>query len=440
MRFPARPRPARPRPPAPPAPAERPPLSPAEVRRGLRCSTIEGALANVHISITTGAFVTGFALLLGARDFELGVMGALPFLGQLFQFIGAYLEERWGTRKQMVLYSALVSRCLWAIIAALPFMRWLGAGQLLAFLVVLGASQAVMGISSNAWTSWMSDLVPPRERGRYFGVRNTVAAVSVMISTWLAGMALDHFRGAGDEPLGYTVIFSVAVVFAIIAGCVLTLQPEPPMQRRAEQRRVGDLFSAPLRHARFRSFTLAATGWAVATGVASSFFNAYGLQNLHVSYQTLALFGIATSAVNLFTQPYIGQLQDKFGDKTVLIISVLGTVALPWGWVFATPDFLLPVWLTSIFSGVFWPGINQGLMNLLMDRAPAEGRGAYVAAFGAVNGAGTFAASLLGGVLATALSGTVLHLGGLEIGHYAVLFVISSVGRLAMAWVFSRAL
>jgi len=260
-----------------------------------------------------------------------------------------------------------------------------------------------------------------------------------MASTWLAGRALDHYRGMGQQELGYALIFGLAVVAALAGAIVLTRQPEPPMVRR-QRMPVAALFSAPLRHPRFRALILTATGWALATGIAAPFFNAYGIQNLKLSFATLALFGVATSAVMLVSQPFVGRLQDRYGDRRVLIGSVIGVVLLPWGWVLSTPTFLLPLWATSTFAGVFWPGITQGLLNLVMDRAPAEGRGAYVAAYGAVTGVGTFAASLLGGLIATALSTTMIQLGPLALDHYAILFALSSLGRGAMALVFARRL
>jgi len=414
-------------------------LPPSTVQRGLRLSIVEGALSNIHISITTGAFLTGFALLLGAGDFELGVIGALPFVGQLFQFVGAYLEERLGQRRRLVALTAGSSRTLWALVAALPFLGGLGGARMPIFLLLVAISQALIGIAGNAWTSWMSDLVPPRQRGRYFGVRNTITSVTAMGSTWLAGRALDHYRGTGDDALGYGLIFGMAVVTAIAGAIVLSRQPEPPMPRR-QRVPVAALFSAPLRHQHFRALILTATGWAMVTGVASPFFNAYGIQDLKLSFATLALFAVATSAVMLITQPYIGRIQDRYGDRRVLIASVIGVIMLPWGWVLSTPTFLVPVWATSIFSGIFWPGITQGLLNLVMDRAPSDGRGAYVAAYGAVTGIGTLAASLLGGVIATGLGATILHIGPLTLNHYAILFVMSSLGRAAMVLVFARRL
>jgi MFS family permease len=415
------------------------PLSPSAVQRGLRLSIVEGSLSNIHITVTGGAFLTGFALLLGASDFELGLLAALPFVGQLFQFVGAYLEERLGERRRLCALTAGASRSLWAVMAALPFLSTLGASRLPIFLLILAISQALIGITVNAWLSWMSDLVPPRQRGRYFGTRNTITSITAMAASWLAGRALDSYRGAGAESVGYALIFCIASMCAVAGAMVLWRQPEPPM-RRVERVRVRQLLSAPLRHRPFRMFSLTAAAWALVIGIGGPFFNAYGIQNLKLSFASLAVLAIITSAVALGTQPLIGRLQDRYGDKRVLVGSVIGVVLLPWGWVLSTPDFLLPLWLNAILSGVFWPGINQGLMNLLMDRAPAEGRGAYVASYGAITGFGTFLASLLGGAIATGLASTVVQIGPLALNHYAILFVASSLGRAAMAFVFARRL
>lgn len=423
--------------PTPLDPSER--LAPSVVQRGLRLSTAEGLLTTVYANITVGAFLTGFALLLGAGPFELGVIGALPFVSQLFQFVGAYLEERLGNRRALTVWTAGASRSLLALMAALPFAPWLGGGALLIFLLLLALSQALIGIAANAWTSWMSDLVPPRQRGSYFGVRNTVCAVSAMLSAWAAGRVLDGYRAAGEDAVGYAVIFGAAVAAALAGVAVLRFQPEPPTRPKARVD-LRELFGAPLRHRRFRALSLTAAGWALVTGVAAPFFNAYGIQTLGLSYTTLALFGVATSAVSMLTQPYIGRLQDRLGDRPVLIASVVGTSLLPWGWVFATPAFLLPLWLTSLFSGVFWPGITQGLLNLVMDRAPAEGRGAYVASYGAITGLGTFVSGLLGGAAASAIGAAALHLGPATLDQYTALFALSSLGRLGMGFVFARRL
>jgi MFS family permease len=440
----ARPAPAALAPPAQaaPRPAEVP-LPPQEVRRALRISMVEGAIANVHITITGAiggsVFLTGFAMLLGANSFQLGILGALPFIGQLFQFVGAYLEDRGGNRRSLVLYNALAARLIWAVLLALPFLSFLGGAQLTVFFIGLALTYALNGIAGNAWLSWMSDLVPPRRRGSYFGLRNTVAALAAMASAFLAGLALDHFRGQGSEALGYAVIFGVAVLSALGAAALIARQAEPPLQPRD---RVGmaEMFGAPLRDRPFRTFIAASTGWALVTGVATPFFNAYGLTALQLSFATLSLMAVVTSAVSLIFGPLVGRLQDRLGSRVTIVACILGTVLLPWGWVLATPTNLLPLWINAVFSGVFWPGLTQGLSNVMMDRAPTASRGAAIAAYGAITGLGTLVAGLLGGALAMALAASQLALGPLSLAGLAFLFVLTSLGRAVMALVFWRTL
>ncbi|MET2736231.1 hypothetical protein ABXT16_12160, partial [Staphylococcus epidermidis] len=92
---------------------------------------------------------------------------------------------------------------------------------------------------------------------------------------------------------------------------------EPPLQPKG-QVNLGEMFGAPLRSPPFRAFVFAATGWAVVTGVAAPFFNAYGLNTLNLSFSTLALQAIVTSAVSLVFGPLAGRLQDRYGDRRVL--------------------------------------------------------------------------------------------------------------------------
>ncbi len=421
----------------------RTPLSPSEVRQGMRISLWESAMANVHISITGSiggsVFLTGFALLLGANSFQLGLIGALPFIGQLFQFVGAYFEERVGNRRKLVLQGALAGRLIWIMLLVLPFLTFLNGSQLLIFFIGLAFSYAFNGIASNAWLSWMSDLVPARRRGSYFGVRNTVGAIAAMAATFLAGWVLDQARTQGHESLGYAIIFGVAVVAALGSAALINRQAEPPLSPKP-QVQVGDMVVAPLRDRTFRTFVLANLGWAMSTGIASPFFNAYGLSVLNLSFSLLAVQAIATSAVSLIFSPLMGRLQDRYGARRVLVACVIGTLPLPWGWVFATPEYVLPLWLTAIFAGVFWPGINQGLVNVLMERAPGEYRGAAMATHSAITGLGTLVAGLLGGALAMLLANTQVVIGSVPIIGMGFLFVLTSLLRAVMVGVFWKTL
>jgi len=306
-------------------------LTPAVRESALRLSIVEGALANVFVSITANGLVTGLALYLGAGPLVLGILGALPFISQLFQLLGAYLEERNGERRMLSVWSEGLSRAVWIPIALLPLWQLSKTISLPLFVVLQLISAALMGIAVNTWTSWMTDLVPAHRRGRYFGVRNTVASFAAMVAGLASGYALDYFKTNANEGLAYAATLGFGLVVAAIGLVLLRLQAEPPMQRR-EHPALRTMFLAPLADVDYRKLIASATAWAFAVGLAGPFFTAYGINTLHMNFADLAYMGIVTSIASMICFPFVGRLQDRFGDKIVLLVSAACVIPLPMGW------------------------------------------------------------------------------------------------------------
>jgi MFS family permease len=142
---------------------------------------------------------------------------------------------------------------------------------------------------------------------------------------------------------------------------------------------------------------------------------------------------------SIVVYPIIGRLQDRFGDKIVVVCCAFCVVPLPLGWIFSTPGWLWPLFCTSLFAGMFWPGINQGFANISMARAPEAGKGAYLAAYGAVSGIGVVLSGIIGGLIAQLIGVASWQVAGVTINHYAVLFVVSMLLRFVAAmWVLRR--
>ena len=413
-------------------------LTPATREAALRLSIYEGAMASVFVSITANGLVTGLALHLGASPLVLGVIGTFPFVTQLFQLLGAYLEERYANRRLLAVISEAASRLMWAPIAVLPFLPYSPTVVIFLFVFLQFLSAAFNGVNVNCWSSWMTDLVPAERRGRYFGIRNTVASVATMLAGLASGFTLDYFKTNVSEAYAYAVTLAIGVVTAMIGVTMVCFQAEPPLRRRGSLD-IRTMFIEPLRDGAYRTLILAAASWAFVVGVASPFFTAYGIATLKMTFAELAFIGIISSVASIVVYPIVGRLQDRFGDKIVLVWSAFCVVPLPLGWIFSTPGWLWPLFCTSLCAGMFWPGINQGFANLSMARAPEAGKGAYLAAYGAVSGIGVVLSGIIGGVIAQLLGSLTWQFAGVTINHYAVLFVFSMLLRfVAGMWVLRR--
>ena len=78
-----------------------------------------------------------------------------------------------------------------------------------------------------AWFSWMGDLVPERDRGRYFGIRdraiNSVGIIAVLVGAFV----LDILKTRGFALLGFAILFGLAFLFRFISYFYLRKQYSP---------------------------------------------------------------------------------------------------------------------------------------------------------------------------------------------------------------------
>ena len=83
----------------------RPTLSEQEIKTGLHWLTWEGAVSLGFNSITTSGILVAFALALGADNFQIGVLAAIPFIMQTLQIPGIWLVEKLRRRKAIAVLS-----------------------------------------------------------------------------------------------------------------------------------------------------------------------------------------------------------------------------------------------------------------------------------------------------------------------------------------------
>jgi MFS family permease len=402
-----------------------------EPLRTQRISILEGSLANVHITITSGALVTAYALMLGANDFHLGLISAFIALANAGAILGAQAVGRIRSRKPVSVVCSGSGRVLWGFLCFLPFLPLSTGTRLVLFLGTILAGNSLVNVSGTAWLSWMTDIVPLAKRGRYFGVRNTITGAVAMVVTYGTGRFFDLFVARGQRAEGLAVIFGGAAFFALLAAIVLTRQWEPPVRGEAALP-IHEIVRRPFTERRFRCLLAFNIPWSMATGMAGPFFAAHMIRNLHMSFSVIAVYSIVAGVMSLFTQPLWGRIIDRLGNRPVLVLNMIGIGFLPLLWLFATPNRLLPIWIDAFFTGICWPGFTLAAFNLVLNSAPQESRTAYLGMQTMAVGISTFAASLLGGIVAHALDGFHLVLLGQTFVNFDVLFASSSLARLAL--------
>lgn len=402
--------------------AAAPAFTRSDRRRALKVSVAEGLVAQLHASLTGlgmggNAFTYAYALLLGASNTALGFVAALPQLGTASQLLSAYALQRLPRRKGLVIAGATAGRLLFLAIPVLPFV--LARGPALAlFLVLWGLGNVLASVAGNAWTSWMSDVIPRSMRGRYMSWRNTLAGLGGMVVFLTAGILLDARAGAppGASPeadarrlAGFGIVFATACAAALLSAFMLAVQPEPPRRAPAGDGAPGTplaplaLIRLPFADPAFRRLLLFFAVFSAVNGIGNPFWTPYTVEDLGGDYSFLTTLNVVGGLAGLLALRLWGRAIDRFGSRPIIAVAVLFTALHPLYYFASARGFLAPLFIDAVSSGVFWGGFNLAVFSLLLGLAPERGREMYYAVFAATAGLAMAASSVVAGAVAEAV-------------------------------------
>lgn len=401
-------------------------------RDALRTSTIEGGLSTVHITLTGGHFITGYALMLGASDFQLGLMNSLVQIVQVFQLIAAWVTNRVGSRKLVCSTGVVIYRGMFVLFGLLPFLTMLGGtGRIWVFLALLLAANVALMFTSNSWTVWMGDLVPERIRGRYFGSRSSVAVIVSIFTACAGAVVLDYFKSRGLDSYGFLALFSVGTLFAAAGVWMLARQWEPPMKIEAAPTPT-QLLKTSFSELNFRQLCIFSFVFNCSVGISCSFFSKLMIKYLEMSYGTMYLHASAVAVVTFICSRPAGRLIDRLGTKPVAMVSAVFLCVTPLIWLFIQPGRLWLLGIEAATSGALWTAYNLAAFNLTLAMAPKQHRSYYIGVLTTVGGLGLGASCLLSGELATLLSGFAVVVPWMDapLLNYHVMILVSILFRM----------
>jgi len=403
------------------------------IRTDLKNSIYDGALANMFATLTGGVFLTGFAVYLGMNEFMIGLLGAMPFLVTVFQLPAAYFIQKRGNRKKVSVRCSLVARILWVpilVVALLPVPS--ASIKVLIVLFLLFLHYALGSASFVAWLSWMSDLVPDRMRGNFFGTRNMLAGAASMLVMVIFGTMLDGLRNLSSIglSLGFSITFLAAVLFGVASISFLRRVSEPAHTSPAVRIDFAGQLLLPFRDRNFRRFLGFSFFWSFSVYCASPFFALYFLRDLGYGYGFIATLGMLSAFADLVGMRLWGKLSDTTRNKPIIYFSGWGAAFLPLAWVFVRPEsMVLPILLHMLGGGV-WAGINLCTNNLLLRASPRENRALYVSVYNVVGGLGASVGPILAGLAIQTLGQGPLRLFSWAPLPLHILFIISTLFRL----------
>ncbi len=361
-----------------------------ERQRNQRLNIAEGGLYAISMGLTA-SFIVPFALVLGSSSTLIALITTLPnLLGAFAQLWVQKVRSFFDTRRRHMFTFAFIQALSWLPLLAIPHLPHPG-WWLLAIITVNSAASFLIG---PVWNGFTADIVPESQRGRFFGVRNTITGIGAFVSTLLAGLLLQWLKPT-HPLLGFSTLFLLAFGFRLCGALMFTRMGKPPEATAAPGLPAPHKLLLEANRTPFGRFTLFLTLFYITVYLASPFFAVYQLSILQWSYLRFTLFACISAITSFLTMFVWGRFVDRVGARIVLLISGLLVPIIPLIWA-ATTDVRILVF-AEILSGLAWAGFGLSVSTYLFDSTDRATRTRQVAEYTLLIQLAMFLGAVLGG-------------------------------------------
>jgi MFS family permease len=372
------------------------------VERVARQLDVYGAMQATMTQLSSGVFLTAYALSLRADPLAIATIASVPFAAKVSQVFTSAHIERAGHWPATALACATISRVLLLAAAAIPVFTSGGSSAARALVVIVALSSLAGSFFDLALLTWMAELVPPSIRGSFLGTRNRISGIAGQVTALLAAVALQYVWGPSGQqpPIVFAALFGCAGIIGL-AGIPLLAQVPPPrrLTSRVETPSLTKMLITPVRDRNFRTFLWFAVVWHVALGLSGPFLIVFMLRELRLSLLEVTALSALTSTAAAVTMKYWGTLGDHFGSKTVVRAGVY-LISFPTVlWLIVTPERTWPILVVQLVMGLGWGAYNANVNNMVLKIAPQQSGPSYVATLGAVAGSAEAVGPIIGGIL-----------------------------------------
>jgi len=385
--------------------------------RNLSLSIWDVAFYSIMVGVGE-QYLSAFSLALGCSDTVAGWIVTIPLLaGAALQLMTPWAVQRLGSHRQWVVGCSMVQAfsfvplTIAAVVGEIPV--WL--------LFTIASFYWGAGLAAGpAWNAWITNIVPADIRSTYLAKRTRVGQIMLLVAFLGGGELLQYGKASGLELRVFLALFAFAGLCRFCSVLCLLAKSE---KNRPERALKGiDLAELRGMWKRGCSGPLLAYLWIMyATAqIAGPFFTPYMLKDMAISYREYTLVLGMSIFAKVLVLPFAARFANKYGVRTLLIVSGIVMIPLPAMWLISREVSVLLV--VQTFAGLSWGAFELAIMLIFIETIPVERRTNVLTLYNLGYALASVFGSLVGGwLLATWGSNTT---------GYFVVFAISGVGRL----------
>lgn len=369
------------------------------VRRSLHYSILDGLFTAMMIGVSD-AYLIPYGIALGASAQQVAFLTAVPMLvAALLQMRSASLTQSIGSRVKLIDRIVLLHALAWLPILAVPWTFPAGSPRgpwapwaLLAAVTVFASFGA---FAVPAWQSLMSDYIPVRRRGAYFGWRNRLQGLVTVGVSVAAGLVL---HAAGERELeGFLFLFAFAMLCRLYAWACVRRMEEPFRKTSHDVYFSFFAFLRQIRTSNFARFVLFVSLFSFSANLSGPLIPVFLLRDLGFDYATYMIVMTTATLAGFLGQGFWGKFGDLDGNVKALRRAGWAIAVTPLLWMVSRE----PGWLffVQLFAGCAWGGFNLLVSNFILEAVTPEKRIRCFSYFNVMNSFAVLLGAALGGSL-----------------------------------------
>lgn len=400
----------------------------------LSCFLAQAGVGTAISYLTSGVFLSSFAIYLGAGDVLVSYISVIiNICGVLILAFSAYLE-RFESRKRLTIVLTFFSRLATFVIVLIPALVPAQL-QLPVFVIMVVAAFTLQAQTTVVLNQWMMGFVDERKSGRYISMRQTLVLVVTVVLSVAGGYWMDL---SGGTYLGFVFLFAAAALLGVFEIILLIRTPDGAAYYSAVQKfRLGERMKVPLKNCCFTGFVLYIFSFYLLLNIGDSFTMVYMKKYLALPYQTVTAMYMIISLPQVVLLGIWGKISEKRGHAFVLKTSIWLFAGETLFMFFASPQscyVFIP--LAFLVASVGNAGFVVAVFNRRYELMPEENRIVYDNFYTAAIGLGFILGPMIGGLVKSGLEKIPAVTEGMAFGNIRLLYMVSTVGILLLQVVY----
>lgn len=331
-----------------------------------KISIYHGMVSTIALNLASNFFPIFAISILGASNYQVGLISSLPPLVALIMTIpAAILLNRLEQQKKTVAMTVFGARAMFLPLIAVVFIP--PAYQAWAFLILIAAMNIPATISNIGWQTLISGMIKEERRGAFFSDRNRLLTIVGMITTLIIGIVM---KQETDNASAYQWLFFMAFVFGLLEAFYLMKHKETIQPKTNKKQKNSYMDWSIFKDQGYKWFLIAALCFNFTWQMNWGLFNIYNVKYAHATILWISIFSVANQLVQILTFPLWKKWAEQKSNTLMLVWVAAGMAAAPFLTVMSTN--LVYLTIVSMFSGAFVSGTVLLLFNLLLEQSPPE--------------------------------------------------------------------